>query len=104
LDLASWLSAVAPGVVRFVAVGVVGEPNVLLPFVVVGVKGAPSLPDGSFVRFFLRNPRVGIKSAFDFLSGDAGLLIRRAEACEQWPSTTAAQKLLGLRGQLPATS
>ena len=55
--------------VGFVAVGVIGEPNVLLALVVVGVRGAPSLVEDSFARFFLKKPSVGIKSAIRFFLG-----------------------------------
>jgi hypothetical protein len=55
--------------VGFVAVGVIGEPNVLLALVVVGVRGAPSLVEDSFVRFFLKKPSVGIKSTMGFSLG-----------------------------------
>lgn len=58
--------------------GVMGEPKVLLALVVVGVRGAPSLAEDSLVRFFLKKPSVGIKSArYPFLFGPRGLQIRR---------------------------
>lgn len=70
----AWFSVVVEVVLlKFPPVEVVGESVVLLAFVAVGVKGPPSLPGAaSFVRFFLRKPSVGIKSAFGFLSRDTG--------------------------------